>query len=130
MKYVLSVLLVVGIVILFVLAGHSSDRIEVANTGINVVEVETEGTENKLLLGENGTGYFDQDSRIHIGDAAIKLGRRVEIVNTGSGMIQIAYCDSEGSQRTLILGQGGTGYLSKSIPFRIDDVSICIGKIQ
>ncbi len=126
MKRLSFVVPVVGIAILFTLAVFSSNsnRIAVTNTGIDVVEVKTDGRASKLLLGQNGTGYFDRDSKIQIGDATIKFGRQIEVANTGSGVIQIAYQDTTGSERTMILGERGTGYLSKSTPFKIGDVSI------
>ena len=129
MKHLLSVLSLVGIVILFALTGRSSNRIAVTNSGIDVVRVKVEDSETKNMLGPNGTGYFDLDSKIQIGDAAIKIGRRIEVVNTGSGKIQIAYQDDTGSERTMLLGERGTGYLSKSTPFRIGDVSIDVSKM-
>ncbi len=129
MKYLLSVLLLAGVVILFALMGYGSNRIAVTNSGIDVVRVKVEGSTTKNMLGPNGTGYFDLDSKIQIGDTAIKFGERIEVVNTGSGQIQITYQDATGSERTMLLGEGGTGYLTKSTPFKIGDVSIGVSKM-
>lgn len=130
MKFLFSVLPAACVLVLFALAGCSLNRIAVKNSGIDVIRVKVEGSEKKYMLGQGGTGYYNPDSRIQIGDAAIKFGRQVEIENTGSGVISVVYNDATGSERTLLLGEGGTGYLSKSIPFKIGDVSIGVGKIQ
>jgi hypothetical protein len=130
MKHLLSVLPIVGIVFVFALSGCSSNRIEVANTGIDVVEIKSDSYENKVLLGQNGTGYFDRDSKIQIGDAMIKVGRCVEVVNTGSDIIQITYHNAAGSERTMLIGEGGTGYVSKSAPFKIGDANIRVSHVQ
>lgn len=127
MKYRLSILPILGVV--FVLSGCGSSRIEVTNTGVDVIEVKTDGSENRVFLGQNGTGYFDRDCGIQIGDARIRVGRRIEVANTGSDIIRITCHDAEGSERTLLIGQGGTGYVDKSEPFKIGDVTIRIGRV-
>jgi hypothetical protein len=66
--------IVACVVILFVLVGCCSNRIKVSNTGIDQIEILTEGTEKKMILGEGGTGYFDLDSKIQIGDVFISIG--------------------------------------------------------
>ena len=128
MKHLLSVLPIVGVVFVFALPGCSSKRVEVTNTGFDVVEADS--PDNKLLLGPNGTGYFDRNSRIQIGDAMIKVGRRVEVINTGSDTIQITYHNTEGSEQTMLIGERGTGYLSKSTPFKMDDTNIRLCNVQ
>ena len=129
-KKISTILLLAGIVILFALTGCGSKRIAVTNSGIDVVKVKVEGSETKNMLGPNGTGYFDIDSKIQIGDTAIKFDRRIEVVNTGSGQIQIAYQDATGFEQTILLGEGETGYLRKSTPFKIGDVSIGVCKMK
>ena len=129
-KKISTILLLAGIVILFALTGCGSKRIAVTNSGIDVVKVKVEGSETKNMLGPNGTGYFDIDSKIQIGDTAIKFDRRIEVVNTGSGQIQIAYQDATGSEQTILLGERGTGYLRKSTQFKIGDVSIGVCKMK
>jgi len=130
MKFLLSVLPVGCVLVLFALAGCNSNRIAVTNSGVDVVRVKVEGSETKNMLGPSGTGYYNLDSRIQIGDAAIKFGRQVEIENTGSGLIGIVYNDTTGSERTLLLGESGTGYLGKSTLFKIGDVSVGVVKMQ
>lgn len=127
MKYWLSILPILGIV--FVLSGCGSSRIEVTNTGIDVIEVKTDGNGNKVFLGQNGTGYFDRDCGIQIGDVRIRVGRRIEVANAGSEIIRITCPDAKGSEQTLLIGQGGVGYLDKSEPFKIGDVAIRLGRV-
>ena len=129
MKYLLSIALLAGIVILFALAGYNSNRIAVTNSGPDVVRIKVEGSETKNMLGPNGTGYFDLDANIQIGDTSIKCGRRIEVANTGSDRIEIKYQDAKGSDRTMILGEKGTGFFSKSTPFKIGDISIGVCKM-
>ena len=121
MKHLLSVLPIVGVVFVFALPGCSSKRVEVTNTGFDVVEIKADSPDNKLLLGPNG---------IQIGDAMIKVGRRVEVINTGSDTIQITYHNTEGSEQTMLIGERGTGYLSKSTPFKMDDTNIRLCNVQ
>ncbi len=64
-------------------------RIEAINIGSDIVEINTDKTENKILLGPNGTGYFDRNATIQIGNAMIKVDQRIEVTNTGSGIIEI-----------------------------------------
>ena len=127
MKHLVYVLPIVAILILMALAGYGSNKIEVVNSGTNVVEVKAEDAE-KVLLGQNGSAYFYRGTRFEIGDAAIRFGRRIEIENTGTDEIKIAYRDATGTNRTMLLGENGTGYLDNSIPFKIGDVSIGLSR--
>lgn len=124
------VILAIAVIALVVYLCQPTSRITVANNGTDVIEIRTDGSETKTLLGQNGTGYFDSDSRIHIGDAMISVDRRVEVINTGSGVIQVAYHDTSGSEQTTTLGEGGSGYFSKATPINIGEVNIRIGSVQ
>lgn len=126
MPYILLFIFIVGVVLVFLLRRTNSSRIEVINTGIEVIEVKTDTENNKVLLGRNGTKYFDRNSKIQIGDATIKVGERVEIKNTGSDIIQITYNDTENTEKKMLLGRGGTGYLNKSNPFKINNAFVQI----
>lgn len=121
-KQLLFVFWAVGSI--FVLVGCGADRIAVTNTGTAVIEVATDGRAGAVLLGQNGTGYFDRDATICLGDAAIRIGRRTMVTNTGSDHIKITYHDADGIEQTLILGQGGTGHLDPSVPFRINQAVV------
>lgn len=79
-----------------------------------------------MVLSQNSTGSIRTTSNVEIGNAAISVGQRVKITNTGSDVIQIKYLDAEGSEQTLLLGENGIGYLSKATPFQIDDFNVCI----
>jgi len=129
-RYLVTILLVVAIVVIALVVYKPSARIAVANTGTEVIEVKTDGSEKKTLLGQNGTGYFDSDSRIQIGDAMISVGRSVEVVNTGSDVIQVEYHDTAGSERTMMLDEGGSGYFSKATPINIGEVNIGVANAQ
>jgi len=128
----ISTLLILAIVVvgIIVYLCQPTSRITVANNGTDVVEIKTDGSEKKTLLGQNGTGYFDRDSKIHIGDALISVGSRVEVINTGSGVIQVAYHDASGSEQTTTLGEGGSGFFSKVTPINIGEVNIRVGSVQ
>ena len=128
MKLLRFIVISTCILVLFGLAGCSSSRIAVKNSGVDVIRVKVEGSDTKYMLGQGGTGYYNPDSKIQIGDATIKVDRQVEIANTGSDVISIVYNNSKVGERTLLLGEGGTGYLNKSTPFKIGDVSV--GKMQ
>ena len=125
-RYLISTLLIFAIVALGILAylGQPKSRITVANNGADAIEITTDGSETKTLLGQNGTGYFDSDSKIHVGNSLISVGRRVEVINTGSGVIQVAYQDTSGSDNITTLGEGGSGYFSKATPINIGEVNI------
>jgi hypothetical protein len=128
---IVGVVLVLALfVLLFALPSFSSNRIQVTNTGTDVVEVKSDCYENKVSLGPNGIGYFDCDSKIQIGDAILNFGRRVEIENMGSDIIQIIYNNTAGSEHKLILGEGGIGYVSKSVLFKIGDANIRLSDLQ
>ena len=129
-KLLYLVLFIAGVVLVFLLNRGSSNRIEVTNTGTNIIEVNTDNNENKVLLGQNGTRYLDLDSTIQIGNATVKVGERVEIKNTGSDVIQITYNDKEDSEKNILLGQNGTGYINKSTPFKIGNAMIQVGDVQ
>ncbi|MBN1973324.1 MAG: hypothetical protein JW787_06775 [Sedimentisphaerales bacterium] len=126
MPYILLFIFIVGVVLVFLLRRTNSSRIEVINTGTEVIEVKTDTENNKVLLGQNGTKYFDRNSKIQIGDATIKVGERVEIKNTGSDIIQITYNDTENTEKKMLLGRGGTSYLNKSNPFKINNAFVQI----
>ena len=128
MKRYLVAALLAGAIVVFALAVYQpASRITVANTGPHVVEVKTDSSETTTRLGQNGTGYFDSDSKIQIGDALISVGRRVEVVNTGSNVIQVAYHNTAGPKQTMMLGEGGSGTFSKATPIHIGDVNIRVG---
>ena len=127
MKYQSSVLSVVVAVILLILSGCSSYRYEFANNGPDLLRVRIGG--RKHVFSQNTTASITTTSNnVEIGNAAISVGRRVKITNTGSDVIQIKYLDAEGSEQTLLLAENGIGYLSKATPFQIDDVNMCIYK--
>lgn len=130
MKFLLFALPVTSVMVLVAFAGCSSNRVAVTNSGADVIRVEVQDIENNYMLGPGGTGYYDPDFGIQIGDAAIKFVRRVEIENTGSDEIKIVYNDAKGSERSMLLGEGGTGYLTRSTPFKIGDVSVSLAKMQ
>ena len=116
--------------VVLVVSSWGPKRIAVANTGRDVVEVTVEGQEGRLLLGPSGMGYFDADSQIRIGDAAINVGERVEVVNTGKDIIEITYPDAAGTDQNMLLSQGGAVSVSKSVPFSIGDKEICVSEVQ
>ncbi|MCU0787796.1 MAG: hypothetical protein MUC91_06335 [Verrucomicrobia bacterium] len=93
--------------------GFKDGRYTVTNAGAGVVTVTTEGKEGQLQIGPNGTGYFDSDARFRIGDIQIVGGRRLEVLNAGTNMIQIAHPGSDGVEEILKLGEMGTGYFDK-----------------
>jgi hypothetical protein len=129
MKRVLFVAAVAGVaVFLVVVLCRPSSRIEVTNGGADVIEVKRGDSAWTTRLGQNGTGYFDTDSRLQIGDAKISVGERLEVANTGSDVLQVAYEDAAGSKRTMLLAEAGTGYFSKEGPIEIGDVSVRVGK--
>ena len=125
MKYQSSVLSVVVVVILLILSGCSSYRYEIVNNGLDALRVRT-GFKKTMVLGQNSTLSLRTTSSVEIGNAAISVGQRVKITNTGSDVIQIKYLDAEGSEQTLLLGENGIGYLSKATPFQIDDFNVRI----
>jgi hypothetical protein len=124
------VILTLAVIAVVVYLCQSTARITVANNGTNVIEIRTDSSEMKTLLGENGTGYFDGDSKIHIGDALISVDRRLEVINTGSGVIQVAYQDVSGSEKITTLGEGGSGYFAKATPINIGEINIRVGSVQ
>lgn len=121
-----SLLLIVTIAVIGLVAYlyQPSSRIVVANLGADVIEVKTDIAGSTTRLGQNGTGYFDSDARIQIGDAMISLDRRMEVINTGSDVIHIAYHDTTGREQTMMLGQGGSGHFSKATTISMGEVSI------
>ena len=131
-RYLTSALVILTLAVIAVVAYlcQSTARITVANNGTDVIEITTDSSEMKTLLGENGTGYFDGDSKIHIGDALISVGRRLEVINTGSGVIQVAYQDVSGSEQITTLGEGGSGYFAKATPINIGEINIRLGSVQ
>lgn len=129
-RYLITSLLAVAIVVIALVVLQPSHRIEITNNGPNMVEVKTDGSETKTLLGQNGTVYFDNDSKIQIGDALISVGRRVEVVNTGSDVIQVEYRNTAGSEQTTVLGEGGSGYFTKATPINIGEVNIRVDNAQ
>lgn len=122
---IFSIAVIVGVVSL----RQPASRITVANKGSHAIEIKTDGSERNTLLPQNGMGYFDNDSKIVIDDALIIVGRRIEVINTGSRVIQVAYSDASGSQRFTALGKGGSGYFSKTTPLHIGDVSVHVGSV-
>lgn len=119
--------IVIATVVLFILLKKpNSNRIEITNMGNEVIEMKSDTSESKLLLGPDSTGYFDRDSKIQIGDTTIRVGQRIEIENTGSDTIQVTYNNTEGIEQTMLLGPGEIGYVNKSVPFKIGDTNILI----
>jgi hypothetical protein len=126
-KTIIPLVVVALVAIVIILVYKPASRIIVSNTGADVVEVKIDGSEKTTRLGENGTGYFDSDSKIRIGDAIISVGKRVEVVNKGTDDIHVTHQDTAGSEHTTILGEGGSGYFSKAVPINIGEVTIRIG---
>ena len=121
----LLVIVIIGVILLFLFTRPgSSNKIKITNTGTGVIEVTSETNTNKMMIGPNGTYNFDRDSKIQIGNAAIKIGKHIEIVNTGSDEIQITYNDKEKSEKKLLLGENGTGYISNAKSLKIDNAII------
>lgn len=127
MRHTTSVVPLAGVFILCLLAGcQDPGRIEVANVGIDVIDVKDSDRAWTTQLGPNGTGFFNGDAMIQIGGAEISAGQRLKVVNAGSDIIQIAYRDTAGAERTMLLGEKGTGYFDQSTPIKIGDTTICV----
>lgn len=132
MKYVWLILLILLLVAGGVFFGARPDgesRITIANLGTGVVELWGEGR-NPLLLGENGTGYFDEDMPIQIGKAIVRVGRRVEVANLGDDPLRITYPEPDGSEQTVVIGKGETGYVHLSVPFQLGEATLCIRRVH
>lgn len=118
MKHSSSLLLTIGIIFVFTLIVYISDIY------IGDANLKTDKTGN-LLLGKNGTGYFDRDSKICIGSTLIKVDSRIEATNTGSDVIEIT---TDKSNYKMLLGTNGTGYFDRDSKIRIGDTMIIVGK--
>jgi len=131
-RRLIAALLILAVILLgiAVYLYRPTSRITVVNNGSDVIAIRTDGSEMKTLLGQNETSYFDSDLKIQLGNASISVGRRVEVVNTGSDIIQITYLDTSGSKHTTMLGEGGSGYFSKTTPINIGEVNIRIGSVS
>ena len=130
MKKSLCGLLIISSVMLTIsLTGCSSSRITVINTGNDDIGIKSDTCDGELFLGRGGTGYFNRDSVIQIGNARITLGRRIKIANTGSEIIQITYNGEENKERKIGLGQNAVGYVGKAKKFKVNDVEIQINWI-
>ena len=124
LPFELIIIVIVGIVLVFSLHRKKPKMIEITYTGNDTIEIQSDNRENKITLSQHGTGKFDNDSKIIIGDAIIQVGERIEIENTGSDIIEITYNDKDESEKKLLLGQNGTGYINKTIPFKMNDTII------
>ncbi len=118
--------IIIVIACFIALSGCGSKRITVTNTGEEIVEIKNDHDQYVTMLGQNGTGYFDIGTEIQIGDALVKVGRQIEIMNTGSGTIQITYREASGAERNIILGECGIGYVNQSTPIEIGDARISL----
>ena len=59
-----------------VITGCQTSRIIVTNHGAGVIEVREGVSGRAVQLGPSGTGYFPEDSMIHIGDVSVSVGKR------------------------------------------------------
>ncbi len=100
-----------------------ASKITVTNTGTDMVEVRTTNTKRKVILGQNGVSQFSRKAQVLIGDALIRVGKRMEVINQGSDVISITSLE-ESKLYTTQLGQGGTGYFSLLTPIRMGDIII------
>ncbi|MBM4103941.1 MAG: hypothetical protein FJ263_07805 [Planctomycetes bacterium] len=93
--------------------------------GSDIIETETDGSKKTLLLGPNGTGYFDRNAEIQIDNIIIKLNPRIEVLNTGSDVIEIK---TNTSEKKLLLGQNGTGYFDYNSEIQFGEVMVKAGQ--
>jgi len=78
-----------------------------------------------LLLGPNGTGYFDRNTPIQIGSIVLKVARRIEAKNVGTDIVEIK---SDNTERKLLLGLGGTGYFDRNAAIQIGDAWVKVDR--
>ena len=122
------VLCITGIMlpILTSLDKYNTSKIIVTNTGTKMVEVGAKGTDRKVYLGKNGVSRFHRRAQVLIGNAMIRVGKRLEVTNQGSDIISIIPLNDP-KPYTTQLGRGGTGYFSLSTPIQIGDMIINYG---
>lgn len=75
MKYINFAMLVVSVAAVLVTTGCKSSRIMVTNNGSEVIQVTEESSDKTVQLGQGGTGYFREDSTVHIGDVSVAIGK-------------------------------------------------------
>ena len=73
MKYAQLATIILISALTMVCTGCKSTRIEVSNTGDNVIEITESNSDMTTKLGQNGTAYFDENSTIFIGETTIRI---------------------------------------------------------
>lgn len=104
--------------------------IEVANAGPTMVDVRVGDVGRNVRLGQNGSGTFDASAPLQVGDALVRVEKRLVVVNTGEDTLRITRLNASGQEATLLLGECGTGYFSRTTPIRIGDVHVGVSKGQ
>ena len=112
---------------LFIAAtGCNSDSrtLVIRNTSETPIRVLEEGSDEPVTLGLDGVASSNAGGCLFVGDASISFSNQIEVANVGDKLIELAYVDAGGRDRTMILGQGGIGYFSALRPVKLGDLVI------
>lgn len=110
---------VVGLGAFLVGCQDGAGTVAVRNTGTSTIKVKPNDVGNTVQLGQNGIATLGADTPFTIGDVAIRVTDYVEVANRGQDVLTVKYTDSRGIEKKMLLGEGGTGFFSKSRPILV-----------
>lgn len=88
---------------------------KISNTGEEVVELQATFPDRvaEIRLGENGIRTFPDCTAVGIGYSVIRVNdTRIEVAHKGKEVVTLNYVDSLGNDKTMMLGNGGTGFFT------------------
>ena len=139
MKLHKSVNLVFLAVVTAIFAGcgasdNSTASFKIHNNGKETVKLQATLPDRvaKIHLLEQGIRTFPVGTSVDIGDSEIRVNNtRIEIAHSGEDVVTLNYVDSLGKHKTMMLGNGGTGFFHNPRSIEIGTAQISLaGNLQ
>lgn len=118
MKSIKRIVFAYFAVVIFVCCGCSTPNrsqiaFSISNTGEEIVELHARFPDRAAVihLGQQGIRSFPVGTVVVMGDSSICVtDTRIEVAHTGEDVVTLNYVDSLGNDKTMVLGNGGTGF--------------------
>ena len=92
---------------------NSTASFKIHNNGKEIIELQATLPDRvaKIHLLEQGIRTFPVGTSVDIGNSKIRVNNtRIEIAHRGEDVVTLDYVDSLGKHKTMMLGNGGTGF--------------------
>ncbi len=106
--------------------------LSVANTGSGIVDLEFDhpSQNHKIRLGPHGIKTISPAPPLRLGDAKVYINKagQLEVANVGAELVRIAYTNSAGEPKTMMLGEDATGYFGGANTIAIGDAKVSVAE--